>query len=148
MQRSVLLALVAIAALSSAALAQSAPPEPKEPTAAPDAPKPAPEANVASNPRPAAPAGGPADICKELVGYLQEKQQKESAQPQANAAAAPAQPSQPQQVTLEQAQALAQASDLSGCQKAAQQMRRAGVALPPALIALSGLREDLLRGAR
>jgi hypothetical protein len=48
------------------------------------------------------------------------------------------------QVTREQAQRLAQSGDLRGCQGAAQQMRRAGVALPAGLLALAALREDLL----
>jgi hypothetical protein len=47
-------------------------------------------------------------------------------------------------LSLEQAQSLAGAHDLHGCQRAAQQMRRAGVALPPGLLALAALREDLL----
>jgi hypothetical protein len=47
---------------------------------------------------------------------------------------------------LQQAEALAQSNDIRGCRDAAQQMRRAGVALPPALIALAGLRLELLEG--
>jgi hypothetical protein len=50
-------------------------------------------------------------------------------------------------MTLAQAQALAQAGDLAGCQTATRQMRRAGVALPPGLIALAALPEDKLRAA-
>lgn len=51
----------------------------------------------------------------------------------------------PAQLSLEQARSLEGARDLRGCQRAAQQMRRAGVALPPGLLALAALREDLLR---
>jgi hypothetical protein len=49
---------------------------------------------------------------------------------------------------LQQAEALAQANDIRGCRDAAQVMRRAGVALPPALIALAGLRLELLEGKK
>ena len=44
----------------------------------------------------------------------------------------------------QQAEGLAQANDIRRCREAAQQMRRAGIALPPALIALAGLRLELL----
>jgi hypothetical protein len=47
-------------------------------------------------------------------------------------------------MSVQQAEALAQANDIRGCRDAAQQMRRAGVALPAGLIALAGLRLDLL----
>ena len=47
-------------------------------------------------------------------------------------------------VTIEKAQTLSQTNDLRGCQGAVQQMRRAGMALPPGLLALAALREDLL----
>jgi hypothetical protein len=47
-------------------------------------------------------------------------------------------------LSLEEARSLAGAHDLRSCQKAIQQMRRAGVALPPGLLALAALREDLL----
>jgi hypothetical protein len=50
--------------------------------------------------------------------------------------------------SIDEAQSLAQAGDLRGCQAAAQKMRRAGVALPPGLIALAALREDLLSARR
>lgn len=48
------------------------------------------------------------------------------------------------QVNMEQAQGLAQSNDLRGCQRAVQQMRRAGTTLPAGLLALAALREDLL----
>jgi hypothetical protein len=55
-------------------------------------------------------------------------------------------PGKPAPANLQQAEALAQSNDIRGCRDTAQQMRRAGVALPPALIALAGLRLDLLEG--
>ena len=55
-------------------------------------------------------------------------------------------PGRPAPANLQQAEALAQSNDIRGCRDAAQQMRRAGVALPPALIALAGLRLELLEG--
>jgi hypothetical protein len=54
----------------------------------------------------------------------------------------------PTRITLDQAEALAQANDIAGCRDAAQQMRRAGAAMPPALIALAGLRLDLLKAGQ
>lgn len=59
--------------------------------------------------------------------------------PVPNAASNSAQP-----IPLDQAQALAASGDRPGCQRAVRQMRRAGAALPPALLALAALREDLL----
>ena len=52
----------------------------------------------------------------------------------------------PPPVSLQQAEALAQANDIRACRDAAQHMRRAGVALPPALIALAGLKLEILEG--
>jgi hypothetical protein len=180
MIRALILAAV-LASTSSAVLAQAAPPasqEPKELMVAPNAPKATPEANVSGNPGQAVSAGGPADICQELIAYLQEKQQKDAGASGGGAApaaqesgtAGPGQSappgdrpqqssgqsapipqqdsgSEPAQMTLAQAQALAQAGDLAGCQTATRQMRRAGVALPPGLIALAALPEDKLRAA-
>jgi len=51
------------------------------------------------------------------------------------------------QIGVERAQMLQQANDLPGCQNAARQMRRAGVALPPGLLALAALRAELLAGS-
>jgi hypothetical protein len=119
---------------------------------------------------------GTADICQELVAFVQkasaETSKPDSAKdsatqpsstpraaepnnaspdasqrqsgisapvPKGDTPIAPAKPS------LEQVQSLAGAHDLRSCQRAAQQMRRAGVALPPGLLALAALREDLLR---
>ena len=51
-------------------------------------------------------------------------------------------------MTLEEAQALAGSNDLRACQNAAQKMRRAGVPLPPHLIALAGLKPELLQAGQ
>jgi hypothetical protein len=45
---------------------------------------------------------------------------------------------------LEQAEALAQANDIGACRDAAQKIRRAGAAMPEALIALAGMKLELL----
>jgi hypothetical protein len=50
-------------------------------------------------------------------------------------------------VSLQQAEALAGANDIAGCRAAAQTMRKAGVAMPGGLLALAGLRLDLLQQA-
>jgi hypothetical protein len=50
----------------------------------------------------------------------------------------------PSPAAAEEATAVAQASDLAGCQKAVQNMRRAGVALPAGLIALAAMKPELL----
>jgi hypothetical protein len=42
-------------------------------------------------------------------------------------------------MTLEQGQALASSNDIAGCQSAARKMRREGVDMPPALMALAAL---------
>lgn len=56
----------------------------------------------------------------------------------------PSQGTPPSRISIEQAQGLANANDQRGCQQATRQMRLAGVALPPSLLALAALREDLL----
>ena len=42
-------------------------------------------------------------------------------------------------MTLEEGQALASSNDIAGCKGAAQSMRREGVDMPPALMALAAL---------
>jgi hypothetical protein len=132
--------------------------------AAPNAPAPTPEAQ----PNPGA-AGERADICQELVAFVQ-KMAVDPGKPQGAPPAGDSPPSKPggdapQQrsgisgpvphddtgskratLSLEEAQSLAGARDVRGCRQAAQRMRRAGVALPPGLLALAALREDLLLG--
>ena len=51
-------------------------------------------------------------------------------------------------VSLQEAEAIAQANDIRGCRDAARKMRLAGVAMPPGLLALAGLRLDLLATAQ
>jgi hypothetical protein len=46
---------------------------------------------------------------------------------------------------LEQAEALAQANDIAACRDAAQKIRRAGALMPESLIALAGLKLELLQ---
>ena len=94
----------------------------------------APQAAPAADPRPSEneardTAAGPANICRELVTFLEPKR----AQPPAAAG---------------QPGPLAKANDLEGCQKAAQQLRRAGLALPPGLIALAALKPELLGASK
>jgi hypothetical protein len=118
---------------------------------------------------------GRADICEELVAFV-EKAAADTSKPttQANGAArSPAAPpapatsnaspdtsqrqsgvsapvpqgetaSAPVKLSLEEARSLAGAHDVRGCQRAVQQMRRAGAARPPGLLALAALREDLV----
>jgi hypothetical protein len=52
---------------------------------------------------------------------------------------APEPPKKKPSMTLEQGQALATANDIPGCQSAARKMRREGVDMPPALLALAAL---------
>jgi hypothetical protein len=51
-------------------------------------------------------------------------------------------------IPVEQAESMAQANDIAGCRDAAQRMRRAGLTMPPGLIALAGLRLDLLQAGQ
>jgi hypothetical protein len=54
----------------------------------------------------------------------------------------------PPSISLQQAQDLAGKNDLKGCRDAAQGMRRAGIVMPDALIALAAMRPDLLQGGQ
>jgi hypothetical protein len=59
---------------------------------------------------------------------------------------APNSPATPKaQITLEHAEALARENNIVACRDATQQARRAGVPLPAGLIALAGLRLELLQ---
>jgi hypothetical protein len=123
-------------------------------------------------------SGGAANICWELVAFLEQQQSGVgSGSPQAAPNAKPANegattasqttPSadRPQQtsgqtapiptdqrggasarVSLDQAKSLAQANDIRTCRDLTREMRRSGVALPPGLIALAALKEELLLG--
>ena len=99
----------------------------------------------------AAPAG-PANICRELLAFVEGQAKAAAAPPAAGATpaapAAPAAPPKPLPVTLEQAQGLAGANDSPGCRETAGRLRRAGVALPPGLIALAALKVELLQTAQ
>jgi len=135
---------------------------------APNAPRATPEVR-------SEPAEGRADVCQELVAFI-EKAAADTSQANPGASTAPWSPtappapatsnaspdtsqrqsgvsapvpqgenaSAPVKLSLEEARSLAGAHDLRGCQKAVQQMRRAGVALPPGLLALAALRDDLV----
>jgi hypothetical protein len=69
---------------------------------------------------------------------------------QAAAPAAPAAPEAPKPTpaAIEKAQAAARDNNIAGCRGAAQEMRRAGVALPAPLIALAGLDLKYLQAAQ
>jgi hypothetical protein len=69
-----------------------------------------------------------------------------SGQPAPIPTAAPA--AKPPPVPLPEAEALAAANDIRGCRDAAQKIRRAGVAMPPPLLALAGLRLEVLETAQ
>lgn len=114
--------------------------------------------------------GGPANICRELVAFLRPKPAPAppagaASQPGPNPASSAAgrsvqasgQPAPvPQAPTappppagaLDEATALADANDLTGCQKAVQKMRRGGVAVPAPLLALAALKPELLGAAK
>jgi hypothetical protein len=137
-------------------------PVPPEQTVAPVAPQ-----RVLEAPAPG--RGKPANICLELVAFV-ERQMQSAAQQDTPAAAHVPQPPPvvdvPQQrsgivapvpppvsaqklpfVTLDQVRAYLNANDLLACQEAARQMRRAGVPMPDGLMALAALRPDLLKAA-
>jgi hypothetical protein len=148
--------------------------------AAPDAVPVPPEQAVAPVtsqrvPEPPAPGGGkPANICLELLAFIEQRTQSAAQRAPAQQSAPQAAPvpqapplvDVPQQrsgivapvpppesgqkppfVTLEQARAYVNANDVLACQVAARQMRRACVPMPDGLIALAALRPDLLRTA-
>lgn len=183
-----LVLLAALAALPQAVMAQGQQSSgtPKDLAVAPQAAGQKPEART---PAAETRSGGPANICRELVAYLQPKpspaptagqapaSSAQAAAPQAPASAAAGQPQAAQPgpnpassaagpavqasgqpapvqnasapakappVSLQEASALADKNDLPGCQKAAQKLRRAGIDLPPGLIALAALKPELL----
>jgi hypothetical protein len=157
------LALALAAALSPAtAPAQTTPtPPPQSPAQQEGAPSAPGLVNTA--PQGAAPAAaaaaaaqtvtapaGPANICRELLAFVEGQAKAAAAPPPATGAApaAPAAPPKPLPVTLEQAQGLAGANDIPGCRETAGRLRRAGVALPAGLIALAALKVELLQTAQ
>ncbi len=96
-------------------------------------------------------ATGPGALCHEVVAFLTPKPPPAPGAAPAAPAAAPAAPAAPPppkpSLTLEQAQGLAQQNNLVGCQEEVQKMRKAGVPLPAALIALAALNRDALQAA-
>jgi len=163
----VLFAAAATSAYAEQVISQQTAPAPPEMSVAPAAPKTVPEPS---------PAGGgrPDNICQELVAFVEQREQTAAAQQTSPQQGAPNPPVQhgppvvdaPQQrsgitapvpppdsaqkppfVSLEQARASLKANDLTSCQQAAQQMRRAGVPMPDSLMALAALRPDLLKAA-
>jgi hypothetical protein len=116
---------------------------------------------------------GTANICRELIAFLEQQARTRASQAAAGAkpateTAAPAgqasqsadrpqrtsgqsapipsaQPSTaPTQISPDEAKSLLEVNDLRTCRDRAREMRRAGVALPPGLLALAALREELL----
>jgi hypothetical protein len=153
--------------------------KPRALTVAPDSPEKIPDAKPGNNARA---AGMPANICLELIAFLETKaaasqpptDQSKAVEsggkttPPKTGTAGPGQTAPPMdqsqqrsglsaptpqddsttgnsQVTMEKAKALANSNDLRGCQRATQEMRLAGEALPPPLLALAALRGDLLK---
>jgi hypothetical protein len=130
--------------------------------------------------------GQPANICKELVAFLDEqakKAQAPQAAPQAGQAPAPnappassQTPATPQSagqaaaqggervqqssgqsapipqggtaqgptIAIEQARAWTEGNDVKGCQDGTRRLRKAGIALPPGLLALAALKPELI----
>jgi hypothetical protein len=146
-------------------LTQAAPdavPVPPEHTVAPTTPQRVPES-------PAPVGGKPANICLELVAFVERKTQSAAQQDtpaagplpqpppvvdvpqQKSGIVAPVPPPESAQkppfVTLDQVRAYLNANELLACQEAARQMRRAGVPMPDGLMALAALRPDLLKAA-
>jgi hypothetical protein len=181
------LGLACLALVSGPAWSQQQPAGTTPPglTVAPSAPNQRPEA-----PQQSAGSGQPANICKELVAFLEEQAKKAQAAqtppaPQAGQAPAPnappasseAQPSntppsagqaaakggervqqssgqsapipqagapQGPTIAIEQARAWTTANDFKGCQDGTRRLRKAGIALPPGLLALAALKPELV----
>jgi hypothetical protein len=131
------------------AAAGAPPPAPAQQTAV-AAPPQAPAANTAAQP-----TGQGAPTQSGISGPIPQANTQGTPGPQAGgqspavtkpspppaAPAAPAGPAapKPSPAAVEKAKAAAAGDDIAGCRSAAQEMRRAGVALPPPLIALAGL---------
>jgi hypothetical protein len=110
-------------------------------------PKPAGAASAPQSPAPNAPAaqGAPADrpVSPGQTAPPVDRTQQASGQ-SAPIAGNDHQAPAATQPDIDEVQALLEANDRPGCQDAARRMRRAGVALPPGLLALAALRQDLL----
>jgi hypothetical protein len=170
------LGLAGLVLTSAPAWSQAGQQRPPDLTVAPNAPNDQTETRASQNAD-----GRPANICKELVSFLEqqaakkaEAAAKQGASSQGAQASAPggANPSTGQtapavdkaqhssgqtapipnddkgsdaaNMSVEQARALVGSNDLRGCQDAARRMRKAGMQLPPGLLALAALRQDLL----
>jgi hypothetical protein len=111
-------------------------------------------------------AGKPANICQELVAFIELRANTIPDRPRPPSPSGPPAIDKPQHssgllapvpsgetvrkpplITFDQARLLAAANDVRACQEATKRMRRAGVALPDTLIALGALRPDLLEAA-
>lgn len=95
----------------------------------------------------AAPAGSTATA----AGSAKPTAQSAPSSPgQAVAKAGSAEPPAPKptQENVQQVEAAARNNDLQGCRAVGQQMRRAGIAMPPPLIALSAMNPQLLEAAK
>ncbi|MGB3540130.1 MAG: hypothetical protein WBA42_18415 [Mesorhizobium sp.] len=77
---------------------------------------------------------GAANLCQDLLGFMKAPP-PEASKTDAAAVSTPKE----KVLTIEAAQKLADANDIAQCQKAAREMRVAGVAMPPPLIALAAL---------
>lgn len=84
--------------------------------------------------QPAASQQGAANLCQDLLGFMKAPP-PEASKTDAAAVSTPKEAV----LTMEAAQKLADANDIAQCQKAAREMRVAGVAMPPPLIALAAL---------
>ncbi len=179
------LGVAGLALLSAPAWSQQQ--RPPDLTVAPNAPNKQTETSQAQGA-----AGRPANICQELVTYLEQQAAKKAEGGQQGAPQAAQQPAKPQQpaqaaqqpapsganpstgqtapavdkpqhssgqaapiphdgkasegptIPIEQARAMKESKDLRACQEATRRLRKAGIALPPSLLALAALRDDLL----
>jgi len=149
-----IVALCAIIAFSSPLCAQQSPGL----TVAPQAPKTDGEMLTPTT------GGSMANICEELVGFLELRQAKGTDQPRSERSGNAPAVDKPQHssgitepvphggsgrqespIDLQAAQALAAKGDVLGCRDAARVMRRAGIAMPPGLLALAALRDEILQ---
>jgi hypothetical protein len=106
-------------------------------------PKPlAPDGGPVAGRPPGQTAAGPSNIAPPAGGQPQQASGQSAPVPQTQTAP------QPGWIPLEEVRAYAEANDLRACQQAIQKMRRAGVALPPGLIALAALKPDLLTSGK
>ncbi|WP_163264503.1 hypothetical protein [Chelativorans alearense] len=133
MRKMFLAGIFALAASTSLAQTDTAP----EPVA-PEGATPAPATPEAAAPGDSAAtqqteAGRPANLCQELLAFVQNP--PEAAAPAGQSAAAEVKIP----LSLERAEQLAEANDIAACQDAARKLRLAGVPMPSPLLALTAL---------